>query len=491
MLTLLAHHEIASLHPDDATPSVHRVIVAQIHNALVEQDENLEFQPVLAKALPEASANGLTWTFQLREGVKFHNGVEFTSADVKYTYEWYINNKDALFHQFFEGVAAVETPDAYAVVVRLSAPNAAFFVQVADTFIVPADYHEAVGKDAYGAAPIGTGAFKLKEWRSSEFTEVERFDEHFRGAPYLDGVRMDVVPEAAVRALGLETGDADSSVWPLVTEDNLRLAADTNRFTTFVTSSLLLNQFALNNTHPVLSDKRVRQAMMFAIDRQAIIEDLFLGAAKLATANLSPALGDYYNPNVPQYSYDPDQAAALLDDAGWELEGDVRTKDGRSLSFTCTTISGDSIRRQEAETVQQYLAQVGIDMALNDAPLATIAVQLRAGQMDCSVFNYAFGGDQGDPDATATLLSGASNNFSHFENAEVDELLHRGLEERDTKNRIAIYHRIQEIVADEVPFLFMMFWDWYEIFNTRVHGLPATSRTDAAIYSKAYQWWKA
>lgn len=489
-LTLMGHQEIASLSPDDMGPTVHFVMVTQIHNGLVELDENFQVQPVLAEALPEVAEDGLTFTFKVRSGVKFHDGTELTSEDVKYTYEWYMDPENAAINaNYFTGVESVEAPDPTTVIVTLKAPNASFYGQVGDTFIVPAKYHAEIGEDAYKAAPIGTGPFKLKEWKAAEYTLVEAFEEHFRGRPHLDAVRMNIVPEASVRAIGLETGESDSSVWPLLTEDSLRLAEDTAQFTTFVTSSLAINHFPLNNTHPILSDKRVRQAMMHAIDRQALIDDVFRGAAQLALANLSPALADHYNPDVKQYPFDTAQAAALLDEAGWTLNGDFREKDGERLSFVCTTITGDQARRPEAEIVQQMLADVGIEMEIEEAPVATILEQLRAGDMDASLFNWTYGGDDGDPDASTTLRSDATNNFSHFENARVDELLDLGLRETDLAKRPAYYKEIQEIVAEEVPFLFIMYWDWYNLFRHRVQGLPESALNGDPIYAKAYQFW--
>jgi peptide/nickel transport system substrate-binding protein len=488
---MLGHQEIASLHPDDAGPTVHWVMVTQIHNALVEQDENFVFQPVLATELPTVSEDGLTYTFTLHQGVLFHNGEELTSADVKYTYEWYMDPANAAVNgSYFENVASVEAPDEYTVVVTNKTPNAAFLGQVADTFIVPAAYHAEVGKEGYAAAPIGTGAYKLKEWQAAAFTEVERFAEHFRGPGNFDTVRLNVVPEPSVRAIGMETGEADTSVWPLVTEDNLRLEGDAETFKTYVTSSLAINHFPLNNKHPFLSDKSARQAMMFAIDRQAIIDDIFSGTASLATANLSPALAEFYNPDVTQYPYDPAKAAEVLEAAGWVLNGDVREKDGVRASFTCTTITGDQVRRPEAEIVQQFLAEVGIEMNLEEAPVATILESLRAGEMDASLFNWTYGGDDGDPDGTAALITTAVNNFSQFENARVDELMQLGLQETDPAARVPYYQEIQAIVAEEVPFIFMMFWDWYEIYNTRVQGLPESVLAGNVIPQHAYLLWK-
>ncbi|GIW04026.1 MAG: peptide-binding protein [Thermomicrobiales bacterium] len=489
-LVLMGHQEISSLSPDDAGPTVHWVMVTQIHNALIEMDEMLQFNPVLAESMPEVSADGLTYTFKLRQGVKFHDGEEFTSEDVKYTYEWYMNPDNAAINAVdFAAVDAVEAPDPYTAVVRMKYPYAPFFARVATKFIVPAHYHGQIGEAEYKAKPVGTGPFKLKEWRAAEFTEVVAFDDHFRGRPYLDGVREDIVPEPSVRAIGLETGKADSSVWPLTPEDNLRLAEDPN-FTVFVTSSFAVNHFPLNNKKPQLSDKRVRQAMMYAIDRQTVIDEIFQGTAQLATANLSPAMGAYYNPNVKQYPYDPEQAKKLLDEAGWVMGSDgIREKDGQKLSFVCTTITGDQTRRPEAELVQQYLKAVGIDMQLQEAPVATILEQMRKGEMDASLFNWTYGGDYGDPDDGGTLRSNGGSNFSHFENARVDELLDAGLRELDPEKRAAIYHEIQAIVAEEVPFLFMMYWNWYNIFSKRVKGLPQQALVGDNLYAKAYTYW--
>jgi peptide/nickel transport system substrate-binding protein len=492
-LVLLGHQEISSLHPDDMWngPSIHWVMAVQMYNSLLEQDENFVFQPGLAEALPEISEDGLTYTFKLRSGVKFHNGEELTSADVKFSMDWYMDPANAAINAgYFANVESIEAPDATTIVIKNKTPNAAFFGQVADCFIFPAKYYQEVGRDGFTAAPIGTGPFKLKTWEAASYTEVERFDEHFKGAPNFDSVRLNVVPEDAQRTIGLETGEADSSVWLLIPEDNVRLAEDDN-FITFITSSLAVNHFPLNHENPVLGDKSVRQGMLYAMDRQTIVDTIFQGTGTVATANLSPALGQYYTTEgVTQYPYDPAQAAAALEAGGWVLNGDVREKDGQKLSFTCTTITGNTARRNEAELVQQYFAEVGIEMNLEEAPVATILAQMKAGAMDASLFNWTYGGDDGDPDATGALISTAANNFSHYSNPRVDELTQMGLQEPDPEKRAPIYAEIQQIVSEDVPFLYVMFPNWYNHFNKRVKGLPESALTSDNIYMKAYTWWK-
>src|SRR5262249_6475997 len=245
-----------------------------------------------------------------------------------------------------------------------------------------------------------------------------------------------------------------------------------------------------NNKRPVFQDKRVRQAMMHAINRQRLISDIFKGTAVLATSHLSPAVKAYYEPNVAQYPYDPAKAKTLLEEAGWKQGADgIREKGGTKLSFTCVTITGDQARRPEAEIAQQDLKAVGIDMKLQEAPVATITEKMHKGEMDASLYNWTYGGSYGDPDPSVTLRSNGGNNWSHFSNARVDGLIDAGLREVDPAKRKAMYSEIQKIVAEEVPFLYMMYWDWFNIFTRRVKGLPKTALVGSQLYRKANEWW--
>ena len=232
-------------------------------------------------------------------------------------------------------------------------------------------------------------------------------------------IRLDVVPEPSVRTIALQTGDADATVWPLLVEDSLALAEDPN----FVVLSALGNSikhFPLNNSLPQLSDKRVRQAMLHALDREKIVEDIWQGAADVAHSNIPPS-SFYYNETLKQYPYDVDQANALLDEAGWVAGADgIREKDGTRLAFTITTITGDQARRPIAELAQQMLREVGIEVQLAEAPVASILEGMRAGTMDSSIFNWTYNQNAIEPDPFSTLHSDGGNNFNQFKNAEMD-----------------------------------------------------------------------
>lgn len=488
-LTIQGNQEIASLHPDDAGPTVHWVMVANLHDGLIEVDKDYQLQPILAESW-EISDDGITYTFNLNQGVPFHDGEEFTSDDVKYTFEWYADPESAAVNgNNFVSLDAVETPDPYTAVVTLTQSDAAFLVLACTTFMLPEHHHSVVGKEGYAGDPIGTGPFKLKEWSPAEVTILEAFDDYFRGRPNIDIYQETNVPEESVRAIALETGESDNSVWPLTAEDNLRLIDDDN-FVALRAPALSNNHFPLNNEKPALADKVVRQAMLYAIDRDRMVNDLEKGLAVKATSNLSPGLQFYYEPDVKDYPYDPEQAVALLEENGWMPgDGGIREKDGVRLSFTCTVITGDQRNRGKAEVAQADLAEVGIEMNIEEQPVASILSGFGTGDLEASIFNWTYGGSFGEPDARTSLKSGAARNFSHYSNAEMDELLDAGVKTTDPDERREIYSQVQKIVAEDVPFLYIMFWEWIEIWNKRVKGLPESIVNTTAPYRLIYTYW--
>lgn len=483
----MGHQEVAGLGPDDTGPTVQYVMVMNIHDPLLYTDEFTNTQPVLAESY-EVSEDGLTYTFKLHQGVMFHDGTELTAKDVAYTYDYYRNPDNAAsIVGDFTGIASVEAADDYTVVVNMESVNAASLSTWAETPIVNSTYHAEVGEDIYRTAPVGSGPYKVKGWSAAEFTELEAFDDYFGGRPTVDIIRQEVVPEPSVRMIALQTGDADSAVWPLLVEDSIILESDPN-FVVFRTLANSVKHFPLNNTLPQLSDKMVRKAMMHALDRQRLIDDLWNGAAQIAHSNLAPKNAFYYNNDLPQYEYDVEKAAAMLDEAGWTVGDDgIREKDGVKLSFTCTTITGDQARRPIAELAQQMLIEVGVDMQLAEAPVASILEAMRGGTMDCSLFNWTYGSTP-EPDPFSTLHTDGGNNFCRYSNPEMDALIEEGLTIADPEARKAIYYRIQEIFVDEVPALYLQFDEWMNPFSARIMGLPDAPLSGDPIYLRAEDW---
>ena len=483
-MTWMGHQEVAGLSPDDVGPTVHWAMIVNIHNPLVTVNEFNESENVLAQSFAVAD-DGLTYTFNLHEGVKFHDGTELTADDVAYTYDYYRNHGTRIAGNF-TGVSSVEAVDKYTVQVNMDDINAASLVSWATTQIVHSKYHAEVGEDTYRTAPIGTGPYKLKEWRPAEFTELEAFDDHFRGRPNIDVLRQDVVPEPSVRTIALQSGEADSAVWPLLVEDSIFLESDPG-FVVFRTLTNSIKHFPLNNSLPQLADRRVRQAMMHALDRQRIIDELWNGAAQISHSNLTPA-SPYHHTGLKKYDFNPQEAMAMLDGAGWAMgDDDVREKDGQKLSFTITTITGDQARRPIAELAQLMFKDVGIDVQLEEAPVASILQGMREGTMDASLYNWTYGSAI-DPDPFSTLHSTGGNNFTQFNSARMDELIEEGLKVVSFEGRKTFYDEIQEIFVEEQPVLNLQFDEWMNVFNSRIKGLPENPK-NSTMYQQAYKWW--
>jgi len=469
-LVWLGHQEVAGIGPNDIGPDVQSAVIYNVLNPLVNQDYRAQLQPVLATSY-EVAADGLSYTFHLHQGVQFHDGSELTAEDVKYTFEYYSQEGEIIASRFIN-MGSVEALDKYTVRINMDAVNAAFLAVACTVPIVPAAYHASVGGDAnFRAAPIGTGAFRVAEYRPAEFTDLVAFPEHFRGAPLAEHVRLEVVPEPSVRYIAMLTGDAHASVWPLATEDALELAG-TPGFVTWYENWSSPRHIPLNTQSPVLSDKRVRQAMLAAIDRQRIIDELESGLGVVASSHLAPHNPYFTTEGVPQYPFDPDRARSILDGAGWTAGSDgIRSKDGLRLSFTCTTISGDQTRRPMAELSQIFLRDVGVEMQLAEAPVASILEGLRQGTMEASLFNWTMG-DLTDPSPTSTLRSNGGDNFYRYANPEMDRLIDEGLSIADPEARKPIYARTQQIFAEDVPALCLHYPQVVNPVSVAMQNLP-------------------
>ncbi len=471
-IVALGHHEIESLSPDDQGPTVHWTMITNIHDALVDVDWQFEIENELAREY-EISDDGLEYTFHLQEDVLFHDGEPFTSDDVRYTWEFHADpDNGTIQHGNFMNVDSVETPDEHTAIVHMAEPDASLLRGACRIGIVPEHHHGEIGEDAYKSDPIGTGPFYVDEYSPAEFCRLAAYEDHWRGRPYVDFFTERIIPEGSVRTIELQAGDADVIVWPPVIDDVIEMLEDPNiRSYWCLTQSV--NHISFNNTHEVLSDRAVRQAAFYATDRQQIIDDVFLGAAEVAHSNLVHTLEPYFYEDVHRYEYDPERAEEILEEAGWVMGDDgVREKDGVRCEWVCQVITGDQARLPQAEATQAYLAAVGINMEIEEAPFATIQENQREGNIGSGLYNWSHGGWMGEPDMSSELHSGARNNFHRFYNDRVDELIEEGLQLVETEDRVPVYHEIQEIVADEAAFLYFSFWEWYGQWSTRIQGLP-------------------
>src|SRR5881396_2003634 len=317
-LILARSGEVTNLDPHKVPAFTSARVFELVYSYVMRLDENLGVQPDLAESVPTTSADGKTVTVKLRTGVKFHNGDPLTSADVKYTFDRIIDPKTAAASRsFFTDVDTITAPDDSTVVFDLKNPNAALIAYMAhpNTGIVSKKIGEANADLSKKETAIGSGPFKLAEWVPDNFMRFEANKDYYvSGQPYLDGIRINVVPDESNLAAALRTKAADMAI---VTDAKV---ARTLRNETGVTldakPSLSYNLLFVNTKRPPLDNIKVRQAIAYAIDRKAIIDAVAFGEGEV-TGPIAPALANYALPpaQYPLYTRDVAKAKQLLQEA--------------------------------------------------------------------------------------------------------------------------------------------------------------------------------
>src|SRR5207302_4610595 len=361
-LILARSGEVTNLDPHKVPAFTSARVFELVYSYLMRLDENLGVQPDLAASMPTTSADGKTVTVKLRTGVKFQNGDPLTSADVKYTFERIIDPKNAsVARSFFTDVDTITAPDPATVVFNLKNPNAALVAYMAhpNTGIVSKKIGEANADLSKKETAIGSGPFKLAEWVPDNFMRFEaNKDYYIAGQPYLDGIRINVVPDESAITAALRTKAADMG---LVTDAKV---AKTMRSESSITldakPSLSYNLLFVNTKRKPFDNLLVRQAIAYAIDRQAIIDAVAFGEGEV-TGPIAPALANYALPTsqYPLYTRDVAKAKQLLQEAN---VGPV--------SFTILTSTTEPVYGKDiAQLVQAQLGEAGITIKIETTEL--------------------------------------------------------------------------------------------------------------------------
>ena len=428
-----------------------------IFNSLVKKNEKFDYTGELATDPIRRSDDGLTYTFTLHDGVKFHDGKTLTSEDVKYTLDLVFKSDFAKSASFYEGagtdkhsyVKSVETPDAKTVVVTLIKPWVGLLSNLVPVAIIPKDSYES-----QKTHPLGTGPFKFVRYdNTQQVCDVEAFNEYWEGAPKLPAVRVRVISDMNAMQAELQAGRVDIAPMPtsLSPDAVKRLEQDPNlQVKAFSGSNVVL--LTLNTSSPPLDNVKVRQAIAYAIDRESLVKNLLLGFGKIAHSIIPEESWSYSTGQT--YSYNPAKAKQLLSEAGVRFDKPVVYK-----------LSGSSIAgRQYAGVIQNYLKEVGIPVEIQTPEQNTLFDELRRGNFQIAYTQWV-GGNQ-DPifykDLFATseipTQTRPSRNRSRYSNPEMDKLLDEAVNTFDRQRGRELYVKIQDIVSRDVP----IFPLWYQ-----------------------------
>lgn len=473
--------------------------ISQLVNGhLLGINEKLEHVPSLALDVPTLdnggiSKDGLRYTFRLRKGVKWHDGQPFTSADVAFTYSVLTNPAvDIRGRAGWNKVKVVETPDDSTTVFVFSAVDAAFLDRVAALGMLPKHLlgtlsGAEIKTHAWFRAPVGLGPFVLKEWVPGSHLLLVKNASYWKpGRPYLDRIVYKIVPDANALLNQLETGDVDTRV-RLVSEhvDPVKKLGNLNLVSVPTVTPWLL---WMNHTVAPFAEKPVRQALAYGFDKERLVKTI-LGGNATAAWQLLPPVSWAYNPKIVHHAYNPGGSRSLLDGTGWKTGPDgIRVRDGKRLSFEIANIGGEQERVQVLSFVQQQWREIGVEARIRTVDVGAMwGNMLPKRQFEMA---YSYTGRLPDPDMSTHYLSPElkpATNFAGYSNAEVDRLLLAASATVDRAKRTAAYARVQEIVADDVVYLFLYWLNASTAINKRVQGYrPAPGYTE---FWNAEDWW--
>jgi len=461
-----------------------------IFNGLVKYDKDLTLIGDLAESW-DISRDGLVITFHLRKGVRWTDGVEFTANDVMFGYKTIIDEKTPTpYAEDFKQVKKAEVLDKYTFRVIYEKPFAPALSSWGNLVVLPE--HLLKGKDItktdFGRHPIGMGPFKFVEWVPGQKVVLEANPDYFEGRPYLDRYIFRIIPDPATMFLELKAGTIDMmTLTPLqyvrqTSTEFFRKNFNKFRYPVFAYTYLGFNLCARRNKegkcivpHPWFSDKRVRQAIAYGIDKKEIVDGVLFGLGKPATGPYVPGTWPY-NPHVKRYEYNPDKARKLLREAGFEdTDGDgvLEDKNGRPFEFTILTNMGNTSRLKTATIIQWRLAMIGIKVKIRTLEWSTFINEfIDKRRFEAVILGWSIGLDPDQYDIWHSSKTKEKEfNFISYSNPEVDRLLEIGRRTFDIEKRKKAYYRIQEILAEEVPYVFLYVPDALPIVHARFHGI--------------------
>ena len=449
-----------SLDPSRVTEGeTFKVTVNLFETLLNFGDQDTTIQPGLAKD-HDTSEDGLTYTFELEEGVKFHDDTDFNAEAVVKNFERWAAGDEEMFPYYksmFGGfkddeshvIESVTADGDYTVIIKLKRPQAPFLKNLAmDMFAIASPTaFEGQGDDDFERNPVGTGPFQFVDWKPNDSITIEKFDGYWQdGLPKLGKVIFLSIPDNSARLNNLLAGNIDlaDGINP---SDGVTIE-DNDSLQLFERPSMNVGYLGLTVTRPPFDNKLVRQAMNHAIDKQSIIDSFFEGRAEVAK-NPMPESISGYNDDIEGYEYDPEKAKELLAEAGHA--------DGFDMELWAMPVPRPYMPDGEkvAEVIQKNLEDVGITAKIVSHEWATYLDLASKG--DADAFMLGWTGDNGDADNFLYVLLDedniGSNNYTYFENDAMHDLFIEAQTEVDEDKRIKLYEEAQEIIHEEAPWV--------------------------------------
>ncbi|UNO43246.1 ABC transporter substrate-binding protein [Streptomyces sp. MST-110588] len=459
---------------------------SKIFDGLLTHDASMKLRPALAAKLPVVSDDGKTYTYTLREGVKFSDGKPFTADDVVFTYRTILDAKtNNASKSELDAVQKVEKKDAHTVVFTLKYPYAPF----AERTVLPIAPQHIAGKQdvntgSFTTAPIGTGPYILTKWSKGEKLTFKANPAYWGGAPKVKNFTMAIIKDDDVRATRLRSGDLDGAILP----PNLAATFKSDKDKKTVTAKTFdYRNVTLPSANKVTGDQAVRRALDVAVDRKAMVDGILDGAGKPAYGPV-PTDSPWFAKGTER-AHDLKKAERILDDAGWKKgEDGIRAKDGQRASFTLWYLSGDKLRQEHALAFASDAKKAGIEAKVQSGTWEAIEPNMKNDAV------LAGGGSPADPDFDQYLLLHSSvagdgfNNMSRYKNSEIDKALVDARRTDDPKERKAAYETVQRDLVEDPAYIFLTHIDHLYVVNDKWKDL--TTQVEPHDHGLASgPWW--
>lgn len=493
VVPLVADIQTADVHKTTKDYEIPLNIYDRLVDIEVKEDGSSEIVPSLAESW-EISGDALTYTFHLRQGVKFHNGEELTADDVEYSFTRQLSVEGAVntdfpaqikgASQLLEGTAdqleGFETVDDYTFTITLSEPYAGFLacLSTPGCSIYNREATEAAG-DQFGLDPsvtVGTGPFRLTDWTINDQLVLTRYEDYWKGPSELPGVVIRIVPDTETQRMMFESGELD-----VVDLDYLPDAVDdfTTRYPDQIVSGPRVGTtyFTMNQNIEPFQDVRVRKAVQMAIDRQAILDALYGGRGQVENGIYPHGLYGF-NSSLPEITYDPEEAKALLAEAGYA--------NGFEMQIAADSSASDATN-QALEIIQAQLGEIGIQAEIQNMDESTWLATRNSGEMGS--FMSTWTADYNDPDNFIYTFFGTPENTKlrslNYSDTEVMERVQKARTIVDADERIAEYQALEEkIVTEDAAWVPMYSRTHSFAVSKRVQGfeVPWNGLSDCYFY---------
>lgn len=446
-----------------ATTTTSSEVIDLVFSSLYRFNEKQDIVPDLAVGQPVFSDDKLSMTIKIRNDAKFSDGKPVTADDVVFTYSIPINpdytgpRKGA-----FEKMQKIEKVDDTTVKITFKEPHAGY-IDMMIYNILPQHLLKDVpvkemDKSAFFKQPVGSGAYKLVEWKQGQYLSFVRNEAYYGGKPAIEKVTAKIIPDANAMMAQLQTGEINVIAVPA---DNLaaveQFAKTNNKIK--LQKGIALSQYLFvgwNLTNPLFQDKKVRQALTMAIDRKGIVESVVEGQGQVVNSQTAPAYWTYTD-NVPKFDFNVEKAKQLLAEAGWkDTNGDgVLDKDGKNFEFEMQVNQGNKVREKGVTVVQQQLKKVGVNVTPRVVEGSAFTKNFQGKNFQAIYYGWSISGDPNPKGIWHSAEIEKGLNTVSYKNAEVDKLIDEDLRTFDKAKRKELLNKIDALIAEDQPYTFL------------------------------------